>query len=843
MPTSQARVLTHLPLLRLSEESTAFASGLLRRVPFEEFDDHTLGAFTDERRAYESTAPVFYDRTPEPERSVAPYAAVAALLLASPGRTLPRADLSVEIVLDATGKSVSTSQGDADLELLFHARAAGPFADADELERARTLLPVVMALEGEPDAALYALCASQEPSMDADERLVARAVALEALLLPEISDGLRATFSRRLSILLGEEGTGPVADLADAVYRGRTSAVHQLEERSGDALDESAALLLARALVAVHARLGGAHATPEAMAALREELDVPPSGPPAPVAEAALLEVRAVSEGLSRLVVDRRSLPSSASPDQPDAEGWAAVVFAPLPGLQTTWLPETFPLTSLTGNQVLGLEDPDVRRDFVAQRALTQYACIAIACPGEPSGDRRDVEPVVAAARPFVADAVAALRLAGFSGFVDPELMGDFALSGSCRYRLGTIYRQTALLGEPSAETVTPDDAERVLRPWRLLLAYRAGATSEAVDEVLHLYLRAHDQVTLSSVIRAQLLFGCLELMLGRLPREGYGVLEAIATDATDPAQAAATAWLRDHGRKVRNAVAHGYWDPREEGPSGSEVLPQLTIAVGLAIEAYIASWLQAGRKGDPQDVLGRALKRGAAPVEASEPTDTLVDAARGRRYGALDAAALLRQVAAAEEAGDTEAQRRLLLRAVQLGDAGAMVLLAQLERQADRIEEARALLERAAEAGREDAMNSLGVLSRRAGDLDGARGWYRRSAEAGSVGAVFNWALMEEDEGNLDTAREMYGVAADAGMPPAAHNLGLMLLAAGDRAGAKKRWEQAAELGHPAALGCLGGLAQQEGDLVAARELWTRAAAAGDATAAAALEALPPPE
>src|SRR4051794_18802905 len=100
MPASQARVLTHLPLLRLSEPSAPFASGVLRRVPFEEFDDHTLGAFTDERRAYESTAPVFYDRTPEPERSVTAYATVAALLLASPGRTLPRADLSLEILLD-----------------------------------------------------------------------------------------------------------------------------------------------------------------------------------------------------------------------------------------------------------------------------------------------------------------------------------------------------------------------------------------------------------------------------------------------------------------------------------------------------------------------------------------------------------------------------------------------------------------------------------------------------------------------------------------------------------------------------------------------------------------------
>src|SRR5438552_6860571 len=57
---SQLVFLTHFPLLRIEAESILFGAGDLWQMPFERFDDLTLGAFTDHRRRFEEAAPVFY---------------------------------------------------------------------------------------------------------------------------------------------------------------------------------------------------------------------------------------------------------------------------------------------------------------------------------------------------------------------------------------------------------------------------------------------------------------------------------------------------------------------------------------------------------------------------------------------------------------------------------------------------------------------------------------------------------------------------------------------------------------------------------------------------------------
>ncbi len=51
---------SHIPLLRIAEEELAFADGMLWRMPFDVFNDWTVGAFEDHRERYEQTAPVFY---------------------------------------------------------------------------------------------------------------------------------------------------------------------------------------------------------------------------------------------------------------------------------------------------------------------------------------------------------------------------------------------------------------------------------------------------------------------------------------------------------------------------------------------------------------------------------------------------------------------------------------------------------------------------------------------------------------------------------------------------------------------------------------------------------------
>ena len=54
------RMLTHLPLVRIDAPRVEIGGGALVALPFADYDELVLGAFTDSRRDYESTAPVFF---------------------------------------------------------------------------------------------------------------------------------------------------------------------------------------------------------------------------------------------------------------------------------------------------------------------------------------------------------------------------------------------------------------------------------------------------------------------------------------------------------------------------------------------------------------------------------------------------------------------------------------------------------------------------------------------------------------------------------------------------------------------------------------------------------------
>src|SRR3954468_13760725 len=55
-----ARVLTHLLLVRIEGPRAELGGGALFALPFAEYDELLDGSFTDARREYESTAPVFF---------------------------------------------------------------------------------------------------------------------------------------------------------------------------------------------------------------------------------------------------------------------------------------------------------------------------------------------------------------------------------------------------------------------------------------------------------------------------------------------------------------------------------------------------------------------------------------------------------------------------------------------------------------------------------------------------------------------------------------------------------------------------------------------------------------
>src|SRR2546426_2564989 len=51
--------LIHLPLLRIEQEYLPFGAGQLWRVPFSNYDEFSLGAFSEQKPQYEATKPVF----------------------------------------------------------------------------------------------------------------------------------------------------------------------------------------------------------------------------------------------------------------------------------------------------------------------------------------------------------------------------------------------------------------------------------------------------------------------------------------------------------------------------------------------------------------------------------------------------------------------------------------------------------------------------------------------------------------------------------------------------------------------------------------------------------------
>src|SRR4051812_28704055 len=277
-----ARVLTHLPLVRIEGPRAELGGGALFALPFAEYDELLDGSFTDARREYESTAPVFFltehaADAPDFARHLTGLArAHDALALAAPSAAIPDAGVSLRI-LDIAGEPpvTQTQQGDADQELLFLGRMAAYALSAAELERATELLEVVDRCHGELRWALDELHAAATLSLTRAERLTLCTIALEALLLPELDTQLKATFARRLAHLVGGEDAEA---LARAIYDARSEAVHG--EAGVEAAPGAAERLLAAAVVGLERLTRDGTGLAEIRTRLDEEPAAPPQQPP-----------------------------------------------------------------------------------------------------------------------------------------------------------------------------------------------------------------------------------------------------------------------------------------------------------------------------------------------------------------------------------------------------------------------------------------------------------------------------------------------------------------------------------------------------------------------------------
>jgi hypothetical protein len=862
--TTPVRMMSHMPLVRIDAPRVEIGGGALVALPFADYDEMVLGSFTDGRRDYESTAPVFFvseyavdvpdgaleGLTDGPQLVSGEHDGFNmkleflferwdrhcgdrdrvrdALALAAPSSSIPDPSLSLGLIDIAAAKPVTqTRQGDADQELLFLGAGATFLLSRDALERASGLLDVVDRCDGELRQAIDVLHDAADLSLTSNEQLTLCAIELEALLLPELTTELKQTFARRLGHLLGGPETEAVAR---AVYAARSDAVHG--DTAAYAVPGHAQALLAGAVVALEALTRDG----STLADIRERLDAGPAGSAAPASEAAPPPApRILHEPPRGWPPASRDIGLAAAGvpiSDPEIEEGSVVLFAPLIGLDFDDLPDAaidagFPLSWLWPSQLGGLEDPDIRRDWISRDVmdLRPIACLALAAPGDFDGA---LDPL----RRSADTAVTALRLAGIAGFHDPDLLGVYARDGGgFRYRRPAVYRQTAI--RQRAQMSWPLDDEEVAdltALWTLLLEYEAGRRAPEIDHALALFRRAHVSLGLSRATRLELFFASLEAALGR------GAADSLAqlSERAHVRVATSFEWYAAHGVTTRNALAHGEWEPDDDDALWAlrhlawllgEVLPALLMAWRRRRKARPAKTLVAALRDPQADLDWRAL---AAPARELQPArysglDTSILIERGRMAAADDVAAAARWFASASVRGDVR------------GD----YYFGLLARDAEDFDAARTHLTRAAEGGIRAALAELGRVERVTGNVDAARRYLGMAVEDGDVGAMVSLGILERRAGNLDRARELYRGAWEAGDTNAAYNLGLLEEGAGDLGAALPWFVRAAEAGHVAAMGWAGDLAHHAGELEAASRWWQLAADHGDEKSASHLAQL----
>ena len=132
---------------------------------------------------------------------------------------------------------------------------------------------------------------------------------------------------------------------------------------------------------------------------------------------------------------------------------------------------------------------------------------------------------------------------------------------------------------------------------WSLIANYEHEARDPEIDRILEVFLRAHDRRFLPPQTRAALATICIEALLGRFrPRKAEVQLEDLVQHL-DGARPSATAWFRANGRKFRNQVAHGQWNPESIGmpdiwSRDHEPLEHLVEICRAGIASLLETWV-----------------------------------------------------------------------------------------------------------------------------------------------------------------------------------------------------------------------------------------------------------
>lgn len=650
---------SHIPHVRIDTEVAEFGPGRLWRVPFDVWDYLMVGAFTDHQEAYDATAPVsFYVETEVDWEFLTPWdslesgrpehttnieakvpslseddvlerfglgfmthfvdlacVAQAALTLSAPASApgSPRMSVTMfkpdDAVIDLGGihGTGARIEGDADHEWMLMPEAAGETFDATSIANGSMLYDFAWQAthHGDLRPAIDALLTASHPALDARQRLVLCTVALEALLMPEAQSQLASTFRRRVATLLDPM---PMAEEAARVlYQARSAALHGDEARSSDSFDDLAQRCVAQqVLAATVLAVGPAVLQGARIEEVRLALDhgvVPDDRLAVPTHD---LATRPLVEQAYRLI---HQAPSSvvavlSEEGRMHADDGEHVAWCPLIGLRSEGLivssSGTFSVDSLEGADLMELEERDIRRDFMSNVAAKPDGMPVQALLGLLGLGEADLTALAQRRR----DAVLALRLAGFSRFVDPALLGWFVFEGNIRTRIPSVLRQSVIqrAAHEADQEIGPIDEDRVAGFAQLLASYRTTGGDAEVDALLDGFLLAHPNDFLPGEASATLLLATVESALGRFrPRSAERQLEDLVSVVAD---SEAALWFAAEGRSFRNAVAHGRW-VAGRGPRAENVELDSLISISRAVVHALLEHASTERNDDTDVIVG----------------------------------------------------------------------------------------------------------------------------------------------------------------------------------------------------------------------------------------------
>lgn len=607
--SGQIVLVSHLPCVRMADEAASFLGGRaeLQRLPWDQYEVLTAGAF-DREKEYVTGDPVvlfaqsstslfdrvegaksglFEAKAPSDDVSILQYlpcptciawgldttfVAWATLSLAKPlsGFIKPRHST---MFLVAQGDKVFANsdsnvdgiqlQGDADHEYFYAEKFCASLLTRKDIAYADELLSLLEPIYRTPAlaGALQSLLASQDAALGRVEHALLCIISLEELLLEGQTHSLRKSFTGRLAALVPQQMRDQISegdikqlyDLRSDFLHGRSDELPPIDDK---------VLALAPAFLSAAIRT--------LATAVRDGADL------ATIVDSGVAGLSCIAsqdpwQSLEEFRPDNRisgyrhSLVTSMT-SRMFASEKSTLVWAPLLGLE---VPAEGTLIGGTDRNALlpldfaeleELEDRLIRLDFMADLSSKirlgliedkGRACLMVPVKNGAMPDLQGRDPID---YPTVRAFVIAMRTLGFSGFIDPLLLGEFLYHEKLRLRIPTVYRQTLINKHfDSFDQPTPEQLEQAsaLRDVVLRISHDYPGT----DNLLNLLREAHFHPVVDKAVRARLCFAFIDGVIGRL--KGDDIAGQVATIGQRVAPGDVGRWFSDDARRLRNRLAH----------------------------------------------------------------------------------------------------------------------------------------------------------------------------------------------------------------------------------------------------------------------------------------------